>query len=159
MEVKESFLKHLFSEFSGTVTDQVAGLIFRLIETLNTGDLEGFFGAMRSVYASIPYNIFIEGREGYYHTVIYLVLNLIGITIKSEVQTNLGRIDAVVETEDNIYIMEFKVGTAEEALIQVKEKKYYERYLTSQKAVRLIGIGFDTTQRNIGDYKIEELQR
>jgi len=159
MEVKESFLKHLFSEFSGTVTDQVAGLILRLIETLNTGDLERFFEAVKSVYASIPYNIFVEEREGYYHTVIYLILKLIGINVKSEVQTNLGRIDAVVETEGRIYIMEFKVGTAEEALTQVKERKYHEKYLISEKAVTLIGIGFDKSQRNLRDYKIEELQK
>ena len=55
--------------------------------------------------------------------------------------------------------MEFKVGTAEDALTQVKEKKYYERYLISEKAVTLIGIGFDKSQRNLRDYKIEEQQK
>ncbi len=62
--------------------------------------LEGFFEAVKSVYASIPYNIFVDEREGNYHMVIYLILKLMGINIKSEVQTNLGRINAVVETEE-----------------------------------------------------------
>lgn len=54
--------------------------------------------------------------------------------------------------------MEFKLGTADEALNQIKEKKYYEKYLSSPKAIKLVGVGFDIEQRNLGDYKIEDLQ-
>jgi hypothetical protein len=159
VEVKQSFLKHLLSEFSGAVTDQVGAIIFRLSNHLNSGELEEFFKNLESLYASIPYDIFLKEKEAYYHTVIYLVLTLIGINIKSEVHTNQGRIDAVVETEDRIYVMEFKLGTAEEALAQIKEKRYFEKYLSSSKSIKLIGVGFDVRQKNIGDYKIEEPQR
>ena len=159
VEVKDSFLKHLFSEFSGTVPDQVGGLVLRLSHKLNSDDLEGFFEILKSLFASIPYDIFVKEREGYYNTIIYLLLTLIGINIKSEVHTQRGRIDAVIETCDHIYIMEYKLGTAEEALAQVKEKKYYERFLISAKAIKLIGIAFDREQKNIGAYKIEALQR
>lgn len=64
-----------------------------------------------------------------------------------------------METGGRVYIMEFKVGTAEDALTQVKEKKYHEKYLIAEKVVTLIGIGFDKSQRNLGDYKIEEQQK
>ena len=196
MEVKESFLKHLFSEFSKTVTDQVGGLVLLLGNKLNSDDLEEFFKILESLFASIPYDIFtnsfqkfakktnfcfipgvfttssapslmgwgchplfVKEREGYYNTIIYLLLTLIGIDVKSEVHTNQGRIDAVMETEDNIYIMEYKLGTAEQAVAQIKEMKYYEKFLISKKNIKLIGIGFDIEKKNIGDYKIEELQR
>jgi len=159
MEVKESFLEHLFSEFSRTVTDQVGGFVLRLSNKLDSDDLEEFFNILESLFASIPYDIFVKEREGYYNTIIYLLLTLIGINIKSEVHTNRGRIDAVIETENNIYIMEYKLGTAEQALAQIKEMKYYEKFLISDKNIKLIGIGFDVEQKNIGDYKIEALQR
>ena len=159
MEVKESFLKHLFSEFSRMATDQVGGLALRLGNKLNSGDLEEFFNTLESVFASIPYDIFVKEREGYYNTIIYLLLTLIGINIKSEVHTNRGRIDAVMETRDNIYIMEYKLGTAEQAIEQIKERKYYEKYLISSKPIKLVGVGFDVEKKNIRDYKIEELQR
>jgi hypothetical protein len=159
MEVKESFLKHLFSEFSRTVTDQVGGLVLRLSRKLDADDLEGFFEILEALFASIPYDIFVKEREGYYSTIIYLLLTLIGIKIKTEVHTSRGRIDAVIETEDNIYIMEYKLGTADQALDQVKEKKYYEKFLISKKGIKLIGIGFDVEKKNIRDYKIEALQR
>jgi len=157
MEVKESFLKHLFSEFSRTATDQVGGLTLLLSNKLAADDLEEFFKILQSLFASIPYDIFVKEREGYYNTIIYLLLTLIGIDIKAEVHTNRGRIDAVVETKDNIYIMEYKLGTAEQALAQVKEMKYYEKFLIAKKRIKLIGIGFDMEKKNIGDYKIEEL--
>ena len=157
IEVKESFLKHLFSEFSGTNVGRVSGMILRLGTCLNDTDVAGFIKILEALFASIPYNIFVKEREGYYQTIVYLVLTLLGIHIESEVQTNQGRIDAVVETPGNIYIMEYKLGTGEEALRQIKEKKYVEKYLNSGKAITLIGIGFDSDKRNIGDYLVENL--
>ncbi len=68
------------------------------------------------MFASIPYNIFIGEREAYYHTVIYLILKLTGASVRAEDPTNIGRIDATVETVNKIYIMEFKMGSAAEAM-------------------------------------------
>lgn len=159
MEVKESFLKHLFSEFSRTVPDQVGGLVLQLSNKLNFDELDEFFEILESLFASIPYDIFVKEREGYYNTVIYLLLTLIGINIKSEVHTSRGRIDAVMETDNNIYVMEYKLGTAQQAMAQIKEKKYYEKFLNSKKTIKLVGVGLDIEKKNIGSYKIEELQR
>ena len=64
MEVKESFLKHLFTGFSLTVTDQVGGLVLRLSEKLNSDELEEFFEILKTLFASIPYDIFVKEREG-----------------------------------------------------------------------------------------------
>ncbi|HLP61391.1 MAG TPA: PD-(D/E)XK nuclease domain-containing protein, partial [Candidatus Deferrimicrobium sp.] len=78
-----------------------------------------------------------------------------GIEIQLENETNIGRIDAVAITENQIYIMEFKIGTSEVALKQVKEKKYYEPYLTSDKPIVLIGVGINPEIRNITDFRAE----
>ncbi|MGE5343193.1 MAG: PD-(D/E)XK nuclease domain-containing protein [Candidatus Omnitrophota bacterium] len=53
--------------------------------------------------------------------------------------------------------MEFKIGSASEALAQIKEKTYYEKYLGKGKEIRLMGIGFDPEKRNIGDYLLEKV--
>lgn len=156
VEVKESFLKHLLSEFSGTLNDQVGGVLLRLTERFNTGDLAGAIEIITSLFASIPYDIFVKDREGYYHSIIYLVLALLGINVQVEVETSKGRIDAVVETGDCIYVMEFKLGPASEAIRQIKEKKYYQKYMAAAKPVKLVGVGFDPAERNIGDYILED---
>lgn len=82
-----------------------------------------------------------------------------GVTIGVEVHTNVGRIDAGVETEGHIYIMEFKIGRSEETLGQIKMKKYYEPFLTSGKPITLVGTGSHKTAQNITAYQSESLVR
>jgi hypothetical protein len=53
--------------------------------------------------------------------------------------------------------MEFKMGSEQEALEQIKEKKYYEKYLGKGKEIVLMGIGFDPEKRNINNYLLESL--
>jgi hypothetical protein len=132
-------------------------VVAQLKASLENDNTDAFIDSLKSIFARIPYDMFVKEREGYYQTVIYLVLMLFGIGIQVEVETNLGRIDAVVETRNFIYAIEFKLGTAEEALMQIKEKKYYEKFGRSPKKIKLVGAGFDAKQRNIGSYKIEEI--
>jgi len=114
-----------------------------------------FFDILKSLFASISYNIFIEDKEAYYHSIIYMIVRLMGVDIQTEVQTNKGRIDAVIETEDTIYLMEFKMGSETGALDQIKRMGYAEKYVTRGKKVMLVGVGFDMEARNIGNYILE----
>ena len=43
----------------------------------------------------------------------------------------------------------------EEALAQIKEKGYHEKYLRNGKKVTLAGVAFDAEMRNLTDRKIE----
>ncbi|MGA1825974.1 MAG: AAA family ATPase [bacterium] len=156
-EVKESFIDYLLAEFAGGLPDEMGVMAYKLQDAIKEDDLEEFFYIIRSLFASIPYNIFKGENESYYHAVIYLILTLVGVRIKTEVQTNIGRIDAVIESIKNIYILEFKVGTSKQALDQIKEKRYYEKYMVSEKKIKLVGVGFNVKNRNISDYNAEEL--
>ncbi|HLP45527.1 MAG TPA: PD-(D/E)XK nuclease domain-containing protein, partial [Candidatus Kapabacteria bacterium] len=154
-EVRDSFLKHLLKGFTERQLVENLKILRKLKSSINRGDLDTFFEAIKSMFASIPYNVFVDNREGYYSSIIYLLLQLSGIEIQLEKETNIGRIDAVAITENQIYIMEFKIGTSEVALKQIKEKKYYEPYLTSDKSIVLIGVGIDPKIRNITDFRVE----
>ena len=47
-----------------------------------------------------------------------------------------------------IYIIEFKLdGT--DALAQLKSRKYYEKYLTENRPIYLVGIEFSIKERNV----------
>ncbi len=72
-------------------------------------------------------------------------------------QTNQGRIDAVIETGNHVYIMEFKVGNAQEAIQQIKDKKYFEKYLSGSKEIILLGVGFSKDDRNLQEYLEERI--
>ncbi|MCP4151226.1 MAG: AAA family ATPase [bacterium] len=158
-EVKESFMEYLLADYSTQFADQISVVVAQLKSSLKSGDCEAFFKAISAVFAGIDYNMFVREREGYYQTVIYLLLKLIGLEIQAEMQTNQGRIDAAIETDDFIYVMEFKLGAAKDAMAQIKKKKYYEKYQAATKIIKLVGVGFDAEKRNIGDYLIEEIKR
>lgn len=155
IEVKESFLEHVLGQFSSRFANEVSVVVYDLKESLVNGDMEQFIKLLSSVFAGIAYNMFVGDREGYYQTVIYLLVKLIGIEIQTEIETNMGRLDAAIETETAIYVMEFKLGTAETAINQVKEKKYYEKYLNTGKQVYMVGVGFDPDKRNVSGYLME----
>jgi hypothetical protein len=81
----------------------------------------------------------------------------LGFRIKVEQNTNKGRMDAVVETEKYVYIFEFKLNkTALEALKQIKEKEYFQRYKDTKKELYLIGVSFNT---NTGEIKEKEIEK
>lgn len=156
-EVRDSFLNYLFREYTQKDFTTNTTLIDRLAAALESNDIPTFFSDLKSIIASIPYNITLPDQEAYYHTIIYLILKLIGIDIQSEVQTNLGRIDAVIQTGTHNYIMEFKMGTAEEALQQIKDKQYHQPFQTSPNPTTLIGAGFNPQIRNIDTYLTEPI--
>ena len=156
-EVRNSFLTHLLGKYTQKKIGSHMRLLKRIGKAVGAGDLDRFIHEIKSVFASIPYHIFIGEREAYYHSIIYLVLSLSGVAVKTEDPTNTGRIDAVMETGNKIYIMEFKMGSELEALAQIKAMKYYEKYLGKGKEIVLMGIGFDPEKRNIGNYLLENL--
>lgn len=66
-------------------------------------------------------------------------------------------IDAVVELCHCIYIFEFKLnGAATDALDQIKETGYPQKYRASHKSLRLIGAAFDTKRHTITDWISED---
>ncbi|MBC7473291.1 MAG: ATP-binding protein [Candidatus Sericytochromatia bacterium] len=157
MEVKESLLNNILMGFANEDDSRIK--INSLFKALNKNDLDGFFKFIFDIFTHIPNEIFMSDKERYYQTIIYLILTLIGVRIKVEIQTNIGRIDAVIETRDNIYIIEFKMNSVIQALNQINDNKYYESYLLSPKNIYLVGVSFDSNIRNIKDWHFEKLIR
>jgi len=156
-EVRDSFLTYLLGAFSQKDMSFNSRFLERINELVKAGDMDGFIRESKSLFASIPYNIFIKDKEAYYHSIIYLILKLAGADVRCEEPTNNGRIDAVLETASKIFIMEFKMGSEHEALDQIREMKYYEKYLAGGKEIVIMGVGFDVQQRNIGNYLLEAI--
>jgi len=157
-EVRDSFLTYLFQEYTEKGLEISSQVVERLVEAIDNDDLHRLMEEIKSLLASIPYYLFTHQKEAYYHTIIYLILRLAGAEIRSEESTNIGRIDAVMESEHIIYIFEFKMGDEREALEQIKRMKYAEKYMSGNKRIVLVGVGLNAEQRNIGNYVKEELR-
>jgi len=132
---------------------------FSIYKSLKSANLEELKNTLISLFASIPYNNYtnndIQKYEGYYASLLYVYFASLGIKIIGEDVTNRGRIDLTLFIEDKIYIIEFKVGS--EALKQIKEKKYYEKYLNEKKDIYLVGIEFE--DKNIKNFEWEKIDK
>ena len=72
-----------------------------------------------------------------------------------EQHTAQGRSDCVVETDDYVYLFEFKVDkNADEALNQIDSKDYAGKYKADNRQVIKIGVDFSSRTRNIDDWEV-----
>ncbi|MFN8444778.1 MAG: AAA family ATPase [Caldilineaceae bacterium] len=156
-EVSQSFQQHLLADYLEINPDLSGSLLRDFKQYLSTQNLDGFMTRFKAVFADIPERLFLS-QEAYYHSLVYLTLRLLGFQLYAERITNVGRIDAVLELSDLIYILEFKMSTAHVALDQIRQKQYAQSYLGGSKRVILLGIAFDRAQRNIGEWEYEVIE-
>ncbi len=151
-EVKDSFFNFLITNLTHTELSAVKRVIVALDESLEKGDIALFLKILESYMATIPYPVHVPLEE-HYQTIFYVVLSLLGMDVQVEVATHKGRIDAVVHMLSTIYVFEFKFhATAGQALSQIEEKKYYQRFLASKKRIILVGVQFDLEDRTIKEW-------
>lgn len=129
--------------------------LFKLKSSLEINDLFEFFNILKSIFASLAYDMKIT--EGYFHSHIHIILKLLDFEILSEVETNQGRIDSVIESRNYIHILEFKQYDCDIALNQIMNKKYYEKYFLKNKKIVLVGVAVDKNLRNIIDWKMKTI--
>ena len=131
-----------------------------LLDSLQDNDFKGFISGLKAIFSSIPYNNYakniIAQYEGYYCSVVFTYLSALGYQIIAEDTTNKGRIDLTIIMDGHIAIIEFKVDSKQKPIKQIKEKKYYEKYMHGKNDIYLIGINFDSNEKNIINYDIEK---
>jgi len=110
-------------------------------------------------FAGIPYDIQIR-QERYYQTIFYLIFKLMGLQVQAETRTSRGRIDALVELDEGVYILEFKLegaGSVQDALAQIRERGYVEQYRGAGRPVYMVGAVFGLKERGVIDWAVETL--
>jgi hypothetical protein len=115
---------------------------------------------IKSLFSSIPYNHFTNNKmyqyEGYYVSIFYAYIKAFGFELIGEDCTNKGRIDLTIKLDDCIYIIEFKTDGLS-ALKQIKEKKYHEKYISNNLPIYIVGIEFNTQDKNISKVQWEKI--
>ena len=161
-EVRYGFLNNLLPAYSDVPFGQTGVWVGRFVQDIRKGDVNSFMERMQSLIAGISYDNFskenLKLREQNYQTAVYLIFALMGQFVQTEVHCGTGRADAVVTTADSVYIFEFKLsdtGSAEDAIVQIKENTYAEKYKTDGKKIVLIGTSFSEETRTIKDWKVD----
>ena len=133
----------------------------QLYRSAHDGRTADMIETWKDFFAGLPYDIQIKA-EKYYQSIIYTICRLCGMDILTEVATNKGRIDAVLDAGAHLYIFEFKLHkTADAALAQIDTKTYAEKYLHTARekhqTIHAVGINFSYApdDRTITDWNEE----
>jgi len=157
-------VRHSFSDFiiDRLLKKNTKKLIVQddLYDALVDAQLDDFHDALTVMFSSIAHNNYrnnkINEYEGFYASIIYVYLQSLGCEVIGEDVTNYGKIDITIKISDKIYILEFKMGKGN-ALQQIKDKKYYEKYQSLKQDIYLVGINFYEDKKNISKFEWEKI--
>lgn len=153
-EVEQSMLQYLITAFSENPRSDVNAK--KLARAIHNHDFELFEQTLNQLFADIPAEIFLAKKEAYYHSIVFLALKLAGYFVKAEVRTSKGRLDAILSYQNRIYIFEFKLDeSAEKAIEQIHQKKYYQHLDSNAKQIFLVGVNFSSQSKEVEKMIVE----
>ena len=159
-EVAQSLNDHLLAALVKDKSKQTTNSL-QLYRLLMVNDFEGLKTLFHSFFASIPHHWYtnnaIQNYEGYYASVFYSYFASLGLDVTVEDATNLGRIDMTLLFNQQVYIFEFKVVELVpegEALQQIKDKAYADKFRALDQPIYLIGVEFSKDSRNIVGFEV-----
>ena len=155
-EVSSAFNAYLLNRYSGQKQTGGVKFVSEIANALLKGDLERMHTVMEVFFAGIPYPAH-KKTESTFQAIFFALFRLLGEYIEAESTTDNGRIDAVVQTEKTIYLFEFKMDKKKTALTQIKQKKYFKKYLLDQREIHIIGVNFDSQKGNLTSWKAERV--
>ncbi len=141
-EVRVAFQKYLLEVFAHIDAEVAQRLSLQLKAAFEKEDLEKVIELLQQLFAHVPYQLHIK-EERYYHSLLIMACVIAGIKSSGERSTSHGRIDLVLEFSQKIYVIEVKFNdTAENALLQIEDRRYYEKFLIQNKPIILLGLSF-----------------
>ena len=158
-EVKNGFVSLVASDYLKPATHSVDSWIQDVVDALEDGRPDRLRELFTSFLSSIPYTMRRKDdereRERYFHYTFYLIFRLVSVyTVYTEKALSQGRVDCIVETQDYIYVFEFKLdGTADEALAQIEEKGYARPYSADSRKLYKIGVSFSSATGTVEEWK------
>jgi hypothetical protein len=154
LEVQDTMHQHLLAAYRETVTTDSLPLLIKIKKALEANDLERTMELIDTLFSTIPYQLYQQKTEAFFHAVLHLSFAGIGMIAESEVSTAKGRVDTVVHTKERIYVMEFKLdASADSALEQIREKRYGDRFLNRDKEVIALGISFSSAEKAVAEWR------
>ena len=145
-----NYVDGIYAERGGVAIARMSGLIRRR-------DMDGALHLLQDYLETVPY-CNVTNYEGHYQQMLYIIFTLLtAFVVDVEVHTPKGRVDMVLQTKTDLYLIELKLNkSAQAAMNQINLRQYHKRFALSGLPITKVGINFDSTTGNIEDWKIEE---
>ena len=162
-EVRNGMISALIPYYLEGNTIHAKNIVADVYRAIRRDDLDEALQTLKVYLASVPYAENATS-EGHFQTMLYVVFSLLGRYVQMEVRTAKGRIDMVLQTATDLYVMELKIDRpAREALAQIDTKDYLLPFGGDLKSplygLRLhkVGISFSTTERTLSGWEIADV--
>lgn len=154
-EVKVGLTKALIPSYVTRNTLATTNTARRIAQALDKRDMDGALRLLQTFLGTIPY-CENTNYEGHYQQLLFVVFSLLtDFLVDVEVHTPNGRVDIVLLTRTDLYLIELKLNkTAQEAMRQIDLKDYRQRFALCGKPVTKVGINFDAEKKTIGNWVI-----
>ena len=153
-EVEEGFLNFLLPLYTSAGNNSPF-MVDEFVQDVESGNPERFMQRMKAFFADTSYQV-VGNAELYFQNAMYLVFKIMGFYTQVERPTSDGRIDAIIQTPDYIYIIECKLDrTAEEALRQINDSNYAAPFAMDKRRIYKIGVNFSSQTRGVEQWIIE----
>ncbi len=130
--------------------------VARMSALIRKNRMDDALQLLQDFLGTVPY-CNVTNYEGHYQQMLFIIFSLLtNFVVDVEVHTPKGRVDIVLLTKTDLYVIELKLNKdAQTAMRQINLKNYRQRFALSGKPVTKVGINFDSTQGNITDWVIE----
>ncbi len=123
-------------------------------------DPEKVRALFEAFFASVPHDWHRKNDlyEGYWAALVYSHFAAAGLDVRVEEATARGRLDMAVLSPGCVHLYEFKVVDQQhegQALAQMRERGYADKYRHLGVPIRLIGMEFGREERNIVGFEFE----
>ncbi len=144
-----NYVDGIYAERGGVAVARMSGLIRRR-------DMDGALHLLQDYLGTVPY-CNVTNYEGHYQQMLYIIFTLLtAFVVDVEVHTPKGRVDMVLQTKTDLYLVELKLNkSAQAAMGQINLKNYRQRFALCGLPITKVGINFDSATGNIDDWEIE----
>ena len=156
-EIKVGLFQSLLPNYIEGMYAQNGGVtIARMSALIRKKQMDEALQLLQTFLGTVPY-CNVTNYEGHYQQMLFIIFSLLtNFVVDVEVHTPKGRVDIVLLTQTELYIIELKLNKdAQNAMQQINLKNYRQRFALSGKPITKVGINFDSTQGNITDWVIE----
>ena len=153
-EIRMGLMRSLMPCYVAEPPEKRDTLMAGMYRALKKRNMDSALQLMQAYLLTIPYTD-NTAYEGHYQQVLYILFSLLGYYVDVEVHTATGRVDLVLRTQTDLYLIEVKLNAdAQTALRQIELKDYAARFAECGLPLTKVGITFDQQTRTVSEWEI-----
>ena len=155
-EIRKGLMESLLPCYTNLPTMNGQSALIKMYRAINKRDMDSALKVLQAYLLTIPYTN-NTAYEGHYQQVLYIIFSLMNYYCDVEVHTARGRVDLVMRSKTDLYLIETKLGdNAKAAMHQIDLKDYAARFSTYNLPVTKVAIAFDCATRTLSGWLIEQ---